>query len=118
MRLVYYSLTGQTRRFINKLGLEDSIELKRHQKTAPLSEDFILIVPTYESGLEFVDQFIADNQTYFKGVIGSGNRNFGPEFCHVAKRYADTYQVPILYEFEFNGTPEDVERVKGILNES
>lgn len=48
--------------------------------------------------------------------MGSGNRNFGPEFCHVARRYAKTYGIPVLYEFEFNGTPEDVEKVKGILS--
>lgn len=115
MKLVFYSLTGQTRRFVKKLDYTNCLELKRHQETPLLTEDFVLISPTYEDGLAFLDDFVQKNLPHLKGLMGSGNRNFGPEFCHVVRRYAKTYGVPILYEFEFNGTPEDVEKVKGIL---
>ncbi|MCI5870840.1 MULTISPECIES: class Ib ribonucleoside-diphosphate reductase assembly flavoprotein NrdI [Streptococcus] len=118
MKLAFYSLTGQTRRFVKKLNLpqEQIIEIKRQEETLLLDEDFILITPTYEDGLEFLDRFVESNHHYMRGLMGSGNRNFGPEFCHVARRYAKTYGIPVLYEFEFNGTPEDVEKVKGILS--
>lgn len=118
MKIVFFSLTGQTRRFIKKLKLEDSlvIELKRREETPILEEDFILFTPSYEAGLEFQDQFLEKNKAYFKGVIGSGNRNFGPEFCHTAREYAQQYNIPVLYEYEFNGTTEDVENVKKILS--
>lgn len=115
MKIVFYSLTGQVRRFIKKLDITDTIELKKNQESPLMAEDFILIIPTYEDGLEFLDQFVSKNHHYLKGIIGSGNRNFGPEFCHVARRYAKTYDIPIWHEFEFNGTPEDVTTVKELL---
>lgn len=119
--LVFYSLTGQCQRFVKKLGLEDvALELKSSVPTPSLNTPFILLVPSYDQGdVEVVDDFLADNYQHCQGVIGSGNRNFGPDFCKTARRYAQTYQLPILYEFEFNGTEQDVEYVKGILsNES
>ncbi|MGT2771792.1 class Ib ribonucleoside-diphosphate reductase assembly flavoprotein NrdI [Streptococcus marimammalium] len=117
--IVFYSLTGQTRRFMKKLNYDNILELKRNKENPDINNNFILIIPTYEDGLDFVDDFLDRNHHFFKGVIGSGNRNFGPEFCHVARRLSKTYHVPVLYEYEFNGTDEDVEKVKGIIeNES
>lgn len=119
MQLVFFSLTGQTRRFLTKLDmLELAIELKPGQ-SYQLNQDFVLICPTYESGVDHVDQFMDQHKTFCKGIIGIGNRNFGPDFCHLAKGYAASHQVPLLYTLEFSGTPDDVATVKGILaNES
>lgn len=118
IQLVFYSLTGQCQRFIKKLGLEQTaIALSSTQSYPLLDSPFILLVPSYDQAdVEVVDDFLADNFHYCQGVIGSGNRNFGPEFCKTARRYAQTYQLPLLYEFEFNGTEQDVEYVKGILS--
>lgn len=114
MRLVFFTLTGQTKRFVAKLDMaEQSSQLTSAGLT--LSEEFILICPTYESGVDMVDDFLDDHHHLLKGIVGIGNRNFGPDFCHLAKRYANTYQIPLLYTLEFNGTPEDVENVKGII---
>lgn len=117
MRLVFFSLTGQTRRFIQKLDMaEQALELKPSQEVA-INEDFILLCPTYEAGAEHVDDFLDDHAHSCRGIIGLGNRNFGPDFCHLAKRYATTYQLPLLYTLEFSGTAEDVETVKGMLQD-
>lgn len=116
-RLVFYSLTGQCRRFIRKLDLEGlATELTPANPLPQMVEDFILLVPSYdEADVEVVDDFLADNHHFCIGLIGSGNRNFGPDFCKTARRYAQRYDLPILYEFEFNGTDQDVAHVKGIL---
>ncbi|WP_261379608.1 class Ib ribonucleoside-diphosphate reductase assembly flavoprotein NrdI [Streptococcus sp. sy004] len=118
MQLVFYSLTGQCQRFVKKLGLEQvALELTSTTPYPTFDTPFILLVPSYDQGdVEVVDEFLADNYLHCKGVIGSGNRNFGPDFCKTARRYAQTYQLPLLYEFEFNGTEQDVEYVKGILS--
>lgn len=116
MRLVFFSLTGQTRRFIAKLGMaEQALELTPSNQLS-LDEEFFFICPTYEVGVEHVDDFLTDHKNLLKGLIGIGNRNFGPDFCHLAKRYAETYHIPLLYTLEFNGTSDDVEYVKGILH--
>lgn len=119
MQLVFFSLTGQTRRFLTKLDMaEQAMELKPGQNLS-VNQDFVLVCPTYESGVDHVDQFLAQHKAFCKGIIGIGNRNFGPDYCHLAKRYAATYQIPLLYTLEFSGTPDDVAAVKGILaNES
>lgn len=115
MRLVFFSLTGQTKRFIDKLELTEPALKLTAQGGESLTEDFILVCPTYESGVEFVDDFLDDHKSLLKGIIGSGNRNFGPDFCHLAKTYAKRYQVPLLHTMEFSGTPQDVATVKGII---
>ncbi|MGT2925776.1 class Ib ribonucleoside-diphosphate reductase assembly flavoprotein NrdI [Streptococcus cuniculipharyngis] len=116
--LVFYSLTGQCRRFVDKLGLLDtSIELKSTANYPRMTSPFILLVPSYDdSDVELVDDFLTENVALCQGLLGSGNRNFGPEFCKTARRYAQTYGLPILHEFEFNGTDQDLEYVKGILS--
>lgn len=118
MTLVFYSLTGQCQRFVKKLGMEKTaLELTATADYPQMTTPFVLLVPSYDQAdVEVVDEFLADNHAYCRGLIGSGNRNFGPEFCKTARRYAQTYSLPILYEFEFNGTDQDVEYVKGILS--
>lgn len=113
MKIVYMSLTGQTRKFVQKLEC-DSLELKRNQ-THEISEPYVVIVPTYDPVVtKLVDDFIdyKHNRDYLKGVCGSGNLNFNDLFCFSAKDIAKKYEVPLLHCFEFNGTEKDVERVK------
>lgn len=43
------------------------------------------------------------------------NRNFNELYIHTAKDIAKGLGIPILYDFEFNGTPTDVERVIDIV---
>lgn len=119
MRLVFFSLTGQTKRFIDKLGMAEQAIKLTNSGQETVAEEFILFCPTYEAGVEFVDDFLDDHKHLLKGIVGSGNRNFGPDFCHLAKTYAKHYQVPLLHIMEFSGTAEDVAFVKGIIeNES
>lgn len=118
MKLVFFTLTGQTRRFVAKLDMAEQVS-QLTPAGLDVTENFILLCPTYESGVDYVADFLASHKQLCKGIIGLGNRNFGPDFCHLAKSLTETYQLPLLYTLEFNGTPEDVEHVKGIIeNES
>ena len=107
MKLVYFSVTGQTRRFIKKLDL-------------PAYEPFILVIPTYDAEItEVVNDFLdyKSNQELLVGVAGGGNRNFAELFVYTAKDIARDYHVPLLYSFEFSGTDEDVETFKKVVEE-
>lgn len=58
-----------------------------------------------------------DNATWMRGVISSGNKNFGEDYGVAADKVSDLYGVPSLYRFELLGTDEDVKIVRdGILN--
>ena len=83
-------------------------------------EPFVLIVPTYGGGTPKTavpKQVIAflnnpDNRALCRGVIASGNTNFGQAYCLAGDIIASKLGVPFLYRYELLGTPTDVARVK------
>lgn len=56
-----------------------------------------------------------DNRGYIRGVIASGNTNFGDAFCAAGHIIAAKCRVPLMYCFELMGTPEDRQRVRAGL---
>lgn len=46
MKLIYFSITGQTRRFVNKTNLEHE-EILPNDPEFEANEDFLIIVPSY-----------------------------------------------------------------------
>lgn len=119
MKLIYFSVTGQTRRFIKKLDLP-AYEIEPANPFFKADEPFVLVVPTYDIEItEFINDFLdyEDNKQYLKGVAGGGNRNFADLFIFTAKDIARDYGVPLLFAFEFNGTKEDVENFKKVVSE-
>ncbi|OKL44248.1 ribonucleotide reductase assembly protein NrdI [Pseudovibrio exalbescens] len=81
---------------------------------------FVLVTPTYADGegrgavhkqvIRFLNQ--ESNRAQLKGVIASGNRNFGIYFAHAGAVIAAKCQCPCLYKFELAGTNNDIERVR------
>lgn len=119
MKIVYFSVTGQTRRFIKKLDLP-AYEIEPANPFFQMNEPFVLVVPTYEIEItEAVNDFLdfEDNAQNLRGVAGGGNRNFAELFIFTAKDIARDYHVPLLYAFEFSGTDEDVKNFKKVVNE-
>jgi protein involved in ribonucleotide reduction len=125
--LVYFSSSsGNTKRFIDKLGREAvRIPLHSHkdgvkQDTIHVSEPFVLVVPTYGGGVnsdavpQQVKRFLNDenNRSLIRGVIGIGNTNFGKAYCLAGDIVAAKCKVPHLYQVEVFGTPDDVRTVK------
>ncbi|WP_172298187.1 class Ib ribonucleoside-diphosphate reductase assembly flavoprotein NrdI [Pseudoruegeria sp. HB172150] len=120
--LVYFSSrSGNTRRFVEKLGLTaQRIPL---DPTAPMpapTAPFVLICPTYADGegrgavhkqiIRFLN--IAENRGRMRGVIASGNRNFGATFACAGDVISAKCRVPVLYRFELAGTETDLTRVR------
>ncbi|GBG95507.1 ribonucleotide reductase [Ligilactobacillus salitolerans] len=120
MKIVYFSVTGQTRRFVKKLHLSDSYEIDPIDPEYEVGEPFVLIVPTYAKDItEPVTDFLyfGDNRQQLQGIAGSGNRNFAELFVFTAKDLAQEFQVPLLYSFEFNGTLKDVANFEKVVKE-
>lgn len=118
MKVVYFTVTGQTRRFVNKLDLP-AYEIEPANPFFEVNEPYILIVPTYDQEItEVVNDFLdyKSNRMYIQGVAGGGNRNFAELFVYTAKDIARDYAVPMLFSFEFSGTNEDVESFKKVVN--
>lgn len=117
MRIVYYSLTGQIRRFIKKTEIT-AIEITNQNPQFELDEEYILVAPSYDADViqplyDFINY--KNNSSLIKAVVGSGNRNFGENFAMTAKSIAKEYNIPLVFTFEFNGTSQDVENFKKVV---
>lgn len=120
--LVYFSSTSEnTHRFVDKLGFPTArIPLRRMDPPLRVDEEYVLVVPTYGGGSvkgAVPKQVIAflnnpDNRALCRGVIASGNTNFGRAYCLAGDIIAGKLGVPFLYRYELLGTPTDVARVK------
>ncbi|MFI0395908.1 class Ib ribonucleoside-diphosphate reductase assembly flavoprotein NrdI [Paracoccus jiaweipingae] len=115
--LAYYSTaSGNTRRFIERLGLP-ALEITRD---AVIDRPYVLVVPTYadDAGRGAVPKPVIHflnnpgNRALLRGVIAGGNRNFGQFFACAGDVITKKCGVPCLYRFELAGTPEDTDRVR------
>ncbi|SFL20830.1 protein involved in ribonucleotide reduction [Pseudovibrio ascidiaceicola] len=85
-----------------------------------MADPFVLITPTYADGEgrgavhKQVIRFLNDaaNRNLLRGVIASGNRNFGAFFAHAGTIIAAKCSCPCLYKFELAGTETDIARVR------
>ena len=124
--LVYFSSKSQnTHRFVQKLGFESArIPYSSKQDLPKVREPYVLVLPTYADNEgrgavpKPVIRFLNDpeNRSYIRGVIASGNRNFGEYYAYAGKVIASRCKVPFLYRYELMGTQEDVIKVKQGLN--
>lgn len=127
VNIVYFSSkSNNTHRFVEKLGIESlRIPIDINEKIL-VSKDYVLICPTYSGGgsdtkgavpkqvIRFLND--AENRKHCKGVVASGNTNFGDTFCLAGIVLSKKLNVPLLYQFELLGTNYDVENLKEILN--
>ena len=119
---MYFSSTSEnTHRFVSKLGFRSArIPLRRRDEPLTVDEEYILLVPTYGGGSvkgavpKQVITFLNDprNRSLCRGVIASGNTNFGEAYCLAGDIIASKLNVPFLYRYELLGTPTDVVRVQ------
>jgi protein involved in ribonucleotide reduction len=110
--IVFASRTGNVRYMIGKLGLP----------SAEITEDLVIHCPyllfTYTDGLGEiplrVDTFlnVKENQDNLKGIIVTGNINFGDLFCKAADLINQKYTVPIIRKIDLRGTDQDVLEIR------
>ncbi|WP_314779995.1 class Ib ribonucleoside-diphosphate reductase assembly flavoprotein NrdI [Actinomyces massiliensis] len=120
--LVYFSSASEnTHRFVGRLGYRSArIPLRRRDEPLTVDEEYVLFVPTYGGGSvrgavpKQVITFLNDprNRSLCRGVIASGNTNFGEAYCLAGDIIASKLGVPFLYRYELLGTPTDVARVR------
>lgn len=121
--LVYFSnVTENTKKFMDKLSF-DSCRIPIHPKKDGLplaTEPYVLVIPTYGNGEAStavppqVKKFlnVEQNRNLLRGVIASGNMNFGKKYGRGGEVVARKCNVPLLFKFELLGTPEDVRKVE------
>lgn len=126
VHVVYFSsISNNTHRFIQKLNVQNSRIPFHLEDEIIVDSDYVLITPTYSGGGEIkegavpkqVIKFLNNkqNRSFCRGVIASGNTNFGDTFAIAGPIISKKLNVPLLYQFELLGTNNDVETIKNIL---
>ncbi|QTH60736.1 class Ib ribonucleoside-diphosphate reductase assembly flavoprotein NrdI [Corynebacterium hindlerae] len=119
--MYFSSVSENTHRFVERLN-RTAARIPLNVKTEPMievSRPYVLVVPTYGGGNRrhaVPKQVIAflnnpTNRSLLRGVITSGNTNFGEDYCIAGPIIAAKCGVPEMYRFELLGTRDDVERV-------
>ena len=120
MKIIVYSLTGNCKRFVDmcEIPKEDVIYLQDIDYDVDF--DYILITPTFGFGEvpAAVSKFLVENHMYLKGVVGSGNKNWGERFANASEIISEEYDVPLLMKIELHGSKKDISEFKKIYLES
>lgn len=97
----------------------DLLELNPANPFIEINQPFIIVTPTYDGEVkEWLEDFLetGQNRQFARGVAGGGNLNFGQLFISTAKTLSREYGIPLLHQFEFQGTDEDVRILKKAVN--
>lgn len=108
MLIVFYSVTGNVRRFVHKLGRPALYEIT--DPAAIVTEPFVIVTPTTGFGQvpPKVAEFVRNNSDELRGVAASGNRNWMSNYGAAGRVLSEQYGVPLIHTFELSGLPEDV----------
>lgn len=113
--IAFASRTGNVRYIVNRLGLPH-IEIS---EGLVMNQPFLLF--TYTDGLgqtpNMVKQFLIHNYQWCKGVIASGNSNFGQAvFCKSADTISEMYHIPIVQKIDLRGFQSDYDAIRKFYN--
>lgn len=127
MEVVYFSnYSKNTHRFVEKLDVDaHRIPVMPSEGPLEVTEPYVLVVPTYGGGrgesavpkqvIRFLNN--PENRALIRGIIATGNTNFGAAYCLAGDIIARKCEVPVLYRLELLGTDEDVAHVTNLIKE-
>lgn len=114
--IVYASRTGNVEHIVGKLSKD--IPTIKLETTLIVEEPYFLF--TYTDGLGDIPNVVKSflifnelNRRNLKGVIASGNTNFGIEnYCGSADKISERFNVPIIRKIDLRGNSDDVETIE------
>lgn len=122
--IIYYwshPSTRNTEEVAQRIERELGIEV-RHILNSKKEADspYVLMTPTYEGKVDARDPYIPNavkrwlkasraRRQLIVGVIGTGNLNFGAEYCMAAKMLCERLRVPLLHRIDVRGDDDDYE---------
>ncbi len=115
MVVIYDSLTGQAKRFAEKLNMTTH-DINTYDNLD--EEDILLVTRTFNFGEipKPTEAFLEKHRMRVKGVCVSGNRNWGKNYGAAGDKIAALYNIPLILKFEASGFDRDVDIVKQWLN--
>lgn len=109
--IIYASRTNNVRSVSKRIKEIKCVDIKEIRE--PVGESFFIF--TYTDGIgqvpKHVEEFLDRNQFYLRGVIASGNLNFGNAFCGSADAISSKYNVPIIDKLDLRGNKDNIVRI-------
>lgn len=109
--LAFVSRTGNVRHIVGKLEVIPTMEITN--SSVEINEPYFLMM--YTDNLGEAPQIIRDflnysevNRKNLKGVISSGNTNFGKSYCGSAVEISQWLRVPIVRMIDLRGNQDDI----------
>ena len=109
--IAYASRTGNVRYVVSKLEVE-SVEI---EEGLQLDKPYLLV--TYTDGFGDIPlkvvHFLEENRALCKGVVVSGNSNFGHHvYGRAGDKIAAYYDIPLVRKLELRGYQKDYEAIQ------
>ncbi|QQM14610.1 ribonucleotide reductase flavodoxin [Staphylococcus phage MarsHill] len=126
MKLLYFSLTGNSKKFAEKLDssiVGEPIELNRDNcDDIKMNEEYVLVCGSYNTPhaiYNHVEKFFnnGNNLELCKGIIGSGNRNLNYQFLTTPKRLCSDFNLELIAGVELFGIKDEHLEVNKKLKE-
>lgn len=118
MLIVYDTLLGKTKKCAVKLAELGGLHV-RSVADGPVSEPFLLVTYTIGFGNvpESTTAFLEQSAPHMIGVASGGNRAWGENFAKAGVTISREYNVPLVHQFELEGTPSDLDTMRERLGE-
>lgn len=119
MVLFYDSMTGNTKRFVQKIAQKLNIEAHSIREGKSPQGDFLLITHTFGRGEvpQTTQKFLEYHSSLMRGVACSGSVHWGEMYGKAGDIISDKYEVPLVTKFNKSGFDADVDKVVSWLNE-
>lgn len=117
LSLVYYSRTGKTERFIEKVT--EVFDIPTSSINEYKSGKYILITPTYNFGEVPVEinEFLVNHNENMVAVMSAGNKNWGQNFAKSGETLSKKYNVDLIGKIEMMGTQSDIEKLVNYIKQ-
>lgn len=126
--IVFFSTkSGNTKRFVERFNVESiqiPLDIDKIDEL-DIKSNFVLVTPTYGGGykkgavpkqvIRFLNK--KENRLKIKGVISTGNTNFGNAFCLAGSIISEKCNIPNLASIELFGSIEDVSYLEPLILE-
>lgn len=118
--VVYASLTGNTKRLMEKLAkARPNWQIIRIQDGVTVNQPFHLV--TFTTGVGqvpvLVERFLQQHQQLLLSVTVSGNMNWGQTFGRAGDIIARDYHVPLLLKYELAGNDQVLQQIISKIEE-
>lgn len=127
INIVYHSSTGNVKRFLDKVqahatsvGLSVILYNVEETKAFLFKGNFHIFTPTRGFGQipEVISSFLNGKRDRVLSISGSGNRNWGVNFCGAVDKLHTIIGAPIFITIELEGLEKEVVKYVELLKQS